>query len=176
MVRDLLDANRIRAGKKLALNFEELDVCEIISETINELVSIHGPRFQLNIPSKVIGFWSKDSIRRILENLCQNAIKYGDQSTPITVTLKTESKGVELTIHNLGNPIAPKELEVLFNPHERARASQDSEKRGWGLGLTLVKGLTESMGGSVSVTSNAVHGTNFIVFLPYRSGPDIHNT
>lgn len=176
MVRDLLDANRVRAGKNLALNFEELDVCEIIFETINGLVSIHGPRFQLNIPSKVMGYWSKDSIQRILENLCQNAIKYGDQNAPITVTLETESTGVVLTIHNVGNPITPNELKVLFNPHERARASQDSEKKGWGLGLTLVKGLTESMGGSVSVKSDVLHGTDFIVFLPYRSGPVIQDT
>ncbi len=168
MVRDLLDANKIRAGKTLPVELEEVDICECIRETVNELVGIHGPRFQTIMPPTLTGRWSKKYIRRILENLCQNAVKYGHDTNPITITLSAETKGVILTVHNTGRPIPPDDLPLLFNPFERSKTGHASGKQGWGLGLTLVRGLAEAMGGSVRVTSDAVNGTNFIVFLPYH--------
>lgn len=168
MVRDLLDANKIRAGKTLPVEFEEADICECIRETVNELVGIHGPRFQTIMPPTLKGRWSKKYTRRILENLCQNAVKYGHETNPITIALTPEAKGVILTVHNTGKPIPPDDLSLLFNPFERSKTGHASGKQGWGLGLTLVRGLAEAMDGSVRVTSDAVNGTNFIVFLPYH--------
>jgi signal transduction histidine kinase len=81
------------------------------------------------------------SLRRILENLCTNAIKYGGANTPVIVTLKHNSENAYICIHNERNTIPEIELGKLFGPFRRIESVINTGKRGWGLGLTLVKGL-----------------------------------
>lgn len=165
MIRDLLDSNKIRAGKKLPLSVTELDLCHCIHQTVTELSALHGERFKVNAPEKVRGHWCEDAIRRILENLCSNAVKYGSETTPITIIVLEENEYVHIKVHNLGNAIPYHKLDIMFNPYERLKHENQELKKGWGLGLTLVKGLTEAQGGKVSVTSD-IDGTTFAVCLP----------
>jgi signal transduction histidine kinase len=120
----------------------------------------------LRAPSTIEGFWSSSAIRRILENLCGNSVKYGAPHRPVTVSLEEEGGKVKLQVHNEGMPIPTTELPHLFEPFRRSSAARASGKRGWGLGLTLVKGLVEAQGGSVSVSSSEAQGTLFTVVLP----------
>lgn len=165
MIRDLLDSNKIRAGKKLPLSVAEMDMCHCIHQTISDLIALHGGRFQVKSPQKVHGHWSEDAIKRIVENLCSNAIKYGSENTPITIYIEEEAEHVHIRVHNLGNTIPYHKLDVMFNAYERLKHESQDMKKGWGLGLTLVKGLSEAQGGKVSVTSDA-DGTVFSVCLP----------
>jgi signal transduction histidine kinase len=106
-------------------------------------------------------------LRRVIENLCTNAVKYGLADTPITITLKAEAERVQLSVHNYG-PVIPKEQQSrLFEAFQRAPSAEQSGKRGWGLGLTLVRGITEAHGGSVEVASSEKEGTTFTVSLPW---------
>lgn len=106
-------------------------------------------------------------MRRVLENLCNNAVKYGAHEHPITVTLKQlESGQALLSVHNWGAPIAAEDQATLFEPYRRTKAAQRGEQRGWGLGLTLVKGLVEAQHGTVKVESTEASGTTFTVILP----------
>lgn len=163
MIRDLLDTNKIRAGKKLPLKVEEIDICQYLRVFSSDLATIHGDRFQINTPEKVVGFWCVDALRRITENLCTNAVKYGSETGPITLSIEVEEQSIHLKVHNLGDTIPHEELELLFKPFERSKYTRG--KKGWGLGLTLVKGLTEAQGGQITVTSDET-GTTFIVTLP----------
>ena len=114
------------------------------------------------------GYWSHEGLLRILENLCNNAVKYGRDHSPITVTLDKQGDEVSLSVHNFGNPIQPQELAKLFTPYQRNEKDKDAIK-GWGLGLTLVKGLTESHRGRVNLESNMDQGTTFTVTIPQDS-------
>jgi signal transduction histidine kinase len=105
-------------------------------------------------------------MRRILENLCNNAIKYGDTTSRVTVSLRQEGDEAELAVHNWGNPIPASEQESLFQYFTRTKSAEASGKRGWGIGLTLVKGVAEAHGGSVQVESSQEKGTTFRVRLP----------
>lgn len=163
MIRDLLDTSKIRAGKSLPLKVEEMDISKCLHSISSDLSAIHGERFIVNAPQSLKGFWSEDAIRRITENLCSNAIKYGKETTPITITAEDDKQVVQLKVHNLGDTIPHDELELLFKPFERSKTTKG--KKGWGLGLTLVKGLTESQGGKISVKSDDT-GTTFTVCLP----------
>lgn len=165
MIRDLLDSNKIRAGKKLPLFVDELDLCHCIHQTITELSALHGERFKVNAPEKMHGHWCEDALKRITENLCTNAVKYGSEDTPITITIEEDKDHVHLKVHNQGHVIPFHKLEIMFNPYERLKHENQEVKKGWGLGLTLVKGLSEAQGGKVSVTSDMT-GTVFSVCLP----------
>lgn len=171
MIRDLLDANRISAGGSLPLEIEECNLLEIAKDTLEELASIHGDRFDLKAPDEIRGFWSKDALRRMIENLCINAIKYGSREGLITVSLMKGEREVVIAVHNSGNPIPPDQQKLLFQQYQRLDTVRARENKGWGLGLTLVKGFAESLGGSVKVESSESSGTTFRILLPLNAKP-----
>ena len=168
MISNLLDANRIQAGEKLPTKIEACDLNQIVSDTIEELVTEHGDRFILKSDSKIEGYWSDIGIRRILENICSNAIKYGEGDGKVTVSLNRVGEQVRIDIHNKG--FIPKEdQEMIFTQYRRTKSATQGFQKGWGLGLTLVKGIAEAHGGNVRVESSPQTGTNFIVHLPMDS-------
>lgn len=166
MIRDLLDANRLRAGEKIPLEMREFDFVALTRSVLSELSLIHGERFQLEAPSSVTGRGNEDAIIRILENLCNNAVKYGSSETPVKLAILDESERLILKVQNTGKPIPEAALPTLFEPYKRLETEETAEHNGWGLGLTLVKGFTESHGGSVDVESSLEKGTIFRVILP----------
>ena len=166
MIRDLLDAGRIGAGEKLALQFGTLDLAQVARDTIEELSAIHGDRFILRADQAIEGCWSYDGLRRILENLASNAVKYGVVHRPVTITLRKEAGRVLIEVHNEGNPISSTDQGALFVPYSRTASALSGGQKGWGLGLVLVRGIAEAHGGKVIVESYWETGTTFRVALP----------
>ncbi|MFL5815188.1 MAG: ATP-binding protein [Bdellovibrionia bacterium] len=167
MIQDLLDVNRIKAGQKLSVQATECDLKKIFSESLEELSVVHGNRFHLQSPDHVSGYWGCDDLRRVLENLCNNAVKYGAPESPITVFIQPEEERVLFSVHNTGSVIPAEQRDTLFEAFQRSVDAQESGKQGWGLGLALVRGIAEAHGGAVSVTSTPNEGTTFTVTLPW---------
>jgi PAS domain S-box-containing protein len=168
MIRDLLDVNRIKAGEKLPLDITECNLRKIISEVLEDLGGLHGDRFVFNPVEEITGHWSCLGIRRMIENLCNNAIKYGSSRSPVVVNYKKAKGFVDISVHNMGNPISRSDQDKLFEPFARSESALTSSEKGWGLGLALVKGLSEAHGGGISLSSNAEEGTTFTINLPLR--------
>jgi PAS domain S-box-containing protein len=169
MIRNLLDANRLKAGERLAIEVEACNLSDIAADTLADLSTLHGDRFVLKADASIDGHWSRSEIRRILENLCLNAIKYGAPYRPVRVTLLQEAERVAIEVRNEGTPISAADQEYLFQPFKRIGGVQTGGSVGWGLGLTLVKGIAEAHGGDVSVQSSLEQGTAFRVTLPRDS-------
>lgn len=165
MIEDLLDANRLRAGQKITPKIEELDLAQLTVNTVNDLETIYGDRFVLDVPYELPAFLSVHGMRRIIENLCSNAIKYGSTSAPVSIYLHRERDEVELGVHNFGNPLKDKDTSRLFEEYVRHADDERSGKKGWGIGLSIVKGVVEAQGGSVDISSDE-NGTLFKVRLP----------
>jgi PAS domain S-box-containing protein len=172
MITQLLDANRLRSGKRIALPLEETNLWECVTSVLKELELIHGNRFVLKSNTPIRGYWNQDSLRRILENLLTNALKYGEASALITIILarSTEDR-VRLSVHNRGKPISPRDQESLFAQFRRTDDAIASGKSGWGVGLSVVQELAEAHGGKVSVMSGEGVGTTFTVELPLDARP-----
>jgi signal transduction histidine kinase len=166
MIFDLLDVSRIKAGERLPLKIQNLDIQLLIQQTLQDLTTIYGDRFVFHSQPKIRGNWSPHDIRRLIENLASNAVKYGYPNTPIQVRLKQSGGYVQIEVHNEGNPLDKKNLVDLFEPFYRGATAQRSGKRGWGLGLTLVRGITEAHGGKIDVESDSGRGTTFRIILP----------
>ena len=142
MVQDLLDANRLRAGDGIPIDVEEMDLADMIGSVQRELSVVHGPRFKLDLEShSAKGFWDPRMIRRILENLAGNAVKYGSPNTTVTFGLLATGKWIEFSVHNFGNAVPAEDLKTLFELYHRSDSAHQSGKKGWGLGLTLVRGI-----------------------------------
>ncbi len=173
MVENLLDATRIKAGDGINLSFEAGRIDEIVQSVIEDATAQHGARFEVrNHAGPVPGFWDTSAVRRVLENLITNALKYGMPNAPITTQIAAGPTWVDVAVHNEGAPIAKTDQPTLFEPYRRTASAQRSGQKGWGLGLTLVKGITEAHGGEVAVHSAPGEGTTFKVRLP-RDGRSI---
>jgi signal transduction histidine kinase len=104
-------------------------------------------------------------------NLVSNAIKYGKPQSDIRVRCSRENEEVIISVHNLGEPIAPDEIARLFDPYYRA-SNTARGTTGWGLGLAFVKRIAEKHGGSVRAESEPA-GTQFEIRLPAKTEPAI---
>ena len=170
MIRDLLDVYRLKAGGRVPIEPTLCDLRQVVEETIDEMRAIHGNRFDVHGAEPIAGFFCRRGVRRIVENLCNNAIKYGDAQRPVSIMLRNDRDAASVAVHNDGPPIPPDAQARLFEPFQRSSAAQASSKVGWGLGLSLVRGISESHGGNVQVHSSACEGTVFTVNFPANQG------
>lgn len=169
MVRNLLDANRIRAGQPLPLEIDVCDLTAVAKQALSAKRVIHGDRFELEAPAELIGYWNEDGLRRAMENLLDNAVKYGGRDRPVKLILEDGNESIAIAVHNYGGELTEDELGGLFQQFQRARSAEKTSKLGWGLGLVLVKGIAEAHGGEVEVNSSLGKGTEFRIQLPRDS-------
>lgn len=173
MIQDLLDANKLKAGESIPIHLCEMCLNDIIRETVTDFIDLHGDRFIVTGPEKICGLWCGKAMRRILDNLLGNAVKYGDATRPIEIGIEQDEECTRMTVHNFGPAIPLIEQSKLFEPFKRARET-DKKMTGWGIGLSLVKGLVEAHQGKVSVESHEDIGTTFKLEFPNRVPVKFH--
>jgi signal transduction histidine kinase len=175
MIQELLDVTRANAGACMTLKLERADAAALASEVIGDLVLRAGDRFVLEVKEAVQGWWDSDRIKQALNNLLENAVKYGADDTPITCRIGKTDGRLFMSVHNHGDPIPPEVIPVLFQPFRRSLAAERSRKSGWGLGLVMVQAIAEAHGGSVGVESSPSVGTVFTLDIlcdARQKGPD----
>ncbi len=173
LIEGLLDAISVEAGEGITLNFEQLNLMEDIEWVVQEAGMIFPNNIKLSSNSSEInGIFDGTAIRRILENLVTNAVKYGDKKNPITVSVENEKSEVKISVHNSGKPIPREKHEEIFKYLHTEKSHNGGGLRSWGMGLSLVKTVTEAHGGRVEVKSNKVEGTEFTISLEkYANDP-----
>ena len=165
MIIDLLDSNRLRSGGKLSLQKKDCDLSDMIRETCEDLSQIYGKQLVLKPLPLIKGLFDCHGLRRALENLITNAVKYGSVDRPITISLEKTNSNACIRVHNEGHSIPLKDQIILFDPYQRLNA-QYGNQQGWGIGLTLVKGIVEAHDGKVELKSSDEEGTTFSIILP----------
>lgn len=169
MIKDLLDANKIKSGEPMPVKKVQCSLNKILEDQLDELRTVYGENIQLQLDEEISGQFDPQAVYRIIENLTANAVKYGRENGTVTIKLSSTPENIILSVHNWGNPIPENEQENIFKQFKRAHAAIESSKAGWGIGLTLVKGLAEAHGGSVTLSSSEKEGTTFCVLLPNES-------
>lgn len=165
LIRNMLDVNLIKSGDTLPLSREKSDLLPVIQHLLDNYQYTTRQRiFMENSWDEIIDYWDADALRRAIDNLLSNALKYGAQEQEITIRVHQDDRQTKISVHNYGNPIPPDKLEKLFDPYYR---SQDVKgQQGWGLGLTLVQGVAKAHHGSVEVKSHPDEGTTFSIVIP----------
>jgi len=176
MVQDVLNAMRVEAGARLQLEIEPCDLVEVVRQTLDRIELEDGGRFVVAAPQPVRGYFARDALQRAVENLLDNALKYGEPRRPITIAVRETHGRAILTVHNHGTHIPAEKQETLFRAFQRLTDAEASGKAGWGLGLAQVRAVAEAHGGSIAVDSLPERGTTFTIDLPLDARPYQNNT
>jgi signal transduction histidine kinase len=109
-----------------------------------------------------------DFTRMILDNLVDNALKYGGSEPEVTIQARSEGSRVTIEVSDSGVGFEPGDAETLFVPFERMSAAAASQS-GTGLGLSISRGLARRMGGDVTAESEGPgRGSRFTLWIPGR--------
>ncbi|KAF9364077.1 hypothetical protein BGX34_002579 [Mortierella sp. NVP85] len=180
LVNTLLQFSRIEAGKGHAI-FEETDLTKATREISANFESVargFGIDYIVNCESLDNlsgGIWVDRAMwGGILLNLIGNAFKHTWEGSVTVHQYPAKSKdgrdGVSLEVKDTGVGIAAEHLHTLFGRFNRIENKQSRSHEGTGIGLSLVKELTEVHGGTVSVTSEVDKGTCFHLWIPAGRG------
>lgn len=170
MIQDLLDTTTVGVGEKLDLKITFCDIGLLMDHIVQQLSAEQRQRIVVEKQS-VQCFCDPDAVQRAMENLINNAFKYGGPQSPVTLKYYPLHKKVYFSVHNEGAAIPAEEQEALFQAFRRSSAAKKSGQKGWGIGLALARGVAEAHGGSITVDSSPERGTTFTIDIPQDSRP-----
>lgn len=161
LIEGLMDGITVKAGEGMMMNFEEINIISDVKNVVEEVKEAYDHEFILNLEdAEINGIFDSSAIRRLLDNLISNAVKYGSSDTPITITVVNKGDAVELSVHNLGEPISEDEQKKIFEFLHCDKEKTKSSKS-WGMGLTLAQIVAKAHGGEIKLFSDLETGTTF---------------
>jgi signal transduction histidine kinase len=170
LIEDLLDMSRIMSGK-LRLDVREVDLAAIIESVVSssqlaaDAKAISIERGGDRAPRPILGDAAR--LQQVVWNLVSNAIKFTPRGGRMRIGLERRESEMCLTVVDSGIGIDAKFLPHVFERFRQADSSTTRRFGGLGIGLSIVKSLTELHGGTVAVSSAGDgQGTTFSVFLP----------
>jgi signal transduction histidine kinase/ActR/RegA family two-component response regulator len=167
-MRDLTDYARLGAGK-LELRLTVFDPLELLDSIIDANTPAAAAK-GLELRGKFAGEHGlvesdQHRLRQIVTNLVTNAIKYTDAGS-IDVRIERSLARLDISVIDTGPGIAREQLPLIFKEFTQLDSSTTRRFDGAGMGLAVVRGLVELMGGVVNVSSDLGHGAAFRVSLP----------
>ncbi len=169
-IGDLLDLSRIEAGNvcQERRDFRLEELATSVVDFMKARAEAKKQTLALNLPAAALPTFTSDpmALESILGNLISNAINYTQEEGVITVVIDKVGDNVRIDVQDNGFGIEPKYLGKIFDRFYRVKNEKTRFITGTGLGLPIVKGLVESLDGSISVESEPGKGTTFTVLLP----------
>ncbi len=169
MIEDLESINQLESGE-LELEKEDFDIYSLTEEVVKSLEFRANQKGILtNLPkdkNAIKVHADKFRIRQVLENLLNNAIKYGKEYGQTSINFYKTPMGISIEIADNGIGIDKSDINRLFERFYRVDKSRSSHQGGTGLGLAIVKHIIEAHNQKISVTSELGKGTTFSFLLP----------
>src|SRR4051794_5011649 len=170
LINDILDLAKLDAGQ-LTLSDEIVSVAGLLDETLRRAASTAQLRGITRVvrPDPDAQFVAGDGVRlaQILDNLVSNALKFTPDGGGIELSAKRRRDQLVFAVRDTGIGVLPEQRQTIFESFSQGpQLFADRVPEGAGVGLTLVKGLVELHGGTVSVHDLPERGTEFEVVLP----------
>lgn len=175
LVNNFIDITKIDSNyfllKPVKCNIVE--IVEAITMSVVEYAGIKGIELVFDTQEEeMMLVCDLDSIERIILNLLSNAIKFTPQKGTIFVNLSKQSDCIQISVRDTGIGISKDKLDVIFERFRQVDNLMTRRNEGSGIGLTLVKLLTEMHGGKIHVYSEYRKGSEFVVELPMNTDND----
>ena len=177
LVDDLLDVSRI-VLRRIELRKEPSDLRDIVRhavETAESVIEARGHTLAIHAPADSIVVVA-DAVRlaQAITNLLVNAANHSEQAGPIHLTVTRDDRMVRIAVRDWGVGIPPELLPNIFDLFVQGERSLARSQGGLGIGLTLVKGIAELHGGSVSASSDGPGtGSEFVIRIPAADQPTV---
>jgi signal transduction histidine kinase len=169
LIANLLDITRMESGP-LRLDRERMYIGEVIDdalELVESTVRTRRIRLEHVVAKDLPPIWGdRDRLAQALSNLLGNAVKFTPDGGRIRVTVEGNGAMVTTSVTDSGSGIPPDKLPHIF---DRFWQATNGDRRGLGLGLSIVKGIIEAHGGEVRVRSAPNEGTTIGFVLPYAN-------
>ena len=165
MIEDILVIPDIE-GERLNFELKPVNVSSVIENAIMLVKNDQQKEIINNIENcstEVLA--DNDRLEQVFVNLIENAIKYAKEDSPITLDYELRENRIVVSVKNDYDIIPREKLKTLFEKFTRIDDSTTRTTRGTGLGLFIVKGLVESMGGDIRLYSNEECGFCVKVYL-----------
>jgi signal transduction histidine kinase/ActR/RegA family two-component response regulator len=170
LIDDLLDIAKVTV-EKMPLERQPMDLAEAVERSVRT----HDPERALRIEMQCQPAWiyaDRNRIAQVIDNLLDNAVKYTPATGSIRVSVASQAESAILRIEDTGVGIAGEFLPHVFDPFLQGEQRLDRPMGGLGIGLTLVRRLTELHGGTVEAQSPGTGlGSTFVVRLPRIDAP-----
>jgi two-component system, OmpR family, heavy metal sensor histidine kinase CusS len=173
LVERLLSLARLDAGVA-QLRVEPVEIDDMLSEVSALIRPLAAEKeLKLTVESTPHTVWSTDpdKVREILVNLLHNAVQYNKPGGSIHLRTHQVDKRLDITVSDTGIGIAPADIPHIFERFYRADASREEPALHAGLGLSIVRGYVDLLGGTIGATSNLGAGTTFHLSLPELESP-----
>lgn len=154
LVDDLLVVPEIES-ELLRIFPENINLKDILEDCVLSVQHKQTRKIKLEIDNESPNVYADpDRLTQVIINLLDNAIKYSPEGSTITVKAEKAHSKTNISIHNECQAISNEQLEKLFNKFSRIEDNLTRTTRGTGLGLFIVKGLVEAMGGEISLNAD----------------------
>jgi signal transduction histidine kinase len=170
LLDDVLDVSRITSGR-IRLDAHPLDLRKAVAEAVDSArpqIDARHHRLRTFVPdAPLMVYGDVHRLVQVLVNLLDNAAKYTDEGGAIEVSARRQNSHAVLSVSDTGVGVPPRLLPKMFDLFTQDDRTLDRAQGGLGLGLTLVRRITELHGGSVEAHSEGRgHGSTFTIKLP----------
>lgn len=169
IITNLLDVDAIDLGqRRLALTAKDLN--EVAANVVEQnRVKAREKNIEIEFvapPEPAMGLIDINAAEQVLENIISNAVKYSPPGREVRVKLSATSDVVRIEVSDQGPGISEDDQRQMFGKFRRLTAQPTAGEPSTGLGLWIVKRLTEAMNGTIACQSSLGHGTTFIASWP----------
>ncbi|MDN5849026.1 MAG: ATP-binding protein [Nitrococcus sp.] len=175
LVNDLLEVIRLEEGS-VKLDRQPVDLKALLSsvvKAVEPLAQSRGIAFNRCLPDdSILIRGNRGALEKVFFNLLSNAFKFTDKGGSVSITLDLGADQVQVTVQDTGIGISESDLPFVFDRFRQADSSTTRKYVGTGLGLALVKELTEKHDGRAYIQSRLGEGTAITVRLPLLSSAD----
>ena len=174
LVDNLLESSRLLAGG--GGDLQPVDLRNFLREYQEAVVGRFDLRkvdLTFEVQSRSVVMATTEALRRIMDNLIGNAVRFTDEGGEIVCEVRDGGDGAEIIVADTGVGIPKRELPRIFDRFYRLRREIETRRRGTGLGLAIVRSLVEEMRGQIRAFSREDRpGTRFEIRLPkVKSSP-----
>lgn len=165
LCNNMLLSSQIEAGGYRITN-EETNISELVSKCVQDFISRYPHQnIDADIRPDIFIHGDRLLLQILVNNLVDNAIKYGTKDLPVSVLLSESNDKIILQVKDQGKGIAAEERRKIFTKFYRIGNAATRSAKGTGLGLYLTKKIASQHNANISVTDNQPSGTTFIVTL-----------
>ena len=168
VINDILDLSKIEAGR-FELDRQPLDICPLVSSAVRT-IAIAAERKNIEIGTQIDDCLTinadEKAMKQILLNVLSNAVKFTPDGGRVDVVARRRGRSLWLSIADTGRGIRPRDLKRVTQPFEQVQRKDSKDHEGAGLGLAIVRSLTELHDGKLHIKSKLGEGTTVRVRIP----------